>query len=196
MTTGFGGQCIPARPQSVKEQPFSPPSRPAPTERGERLSETAPFNLAFAKPPPHARRLSNGPTVYWRAEGRTKRDRSCCARFVKGRSGSEDRCDDLRRPQRSARLPRGIMGGRPGAKRGRADDRCQLHHLGSLCRGRGVRRPRHSLPGASRVRKGVTETSISVEMGASKTVPPASTREEASSLQRPTRQRTPSRGAR
>ena len=31
--------------------------------------------------------------------------------------------------------------------------------------------------------EGVTETSVSVEMGASKTVPPASTREEPSSLQ-------------
>jgi hypothetical protein len=30
--------------------------------------------------------------------------------------------------------------------------------------------------------EGVTETSVSVEMGASKTVPPASTREETSSL--------------
>ena len=33
--------------------------------------------------------------------------------------------------------------------------------------------------------EGVTETSVSVEMGASKTVPPASTREETSSLQSP-----------
>jgi hypothetical protein len=32
--------------------------------------------------------------------------------------------------------------------------------------------------------EGVTETSVSVEMGASKTVPPASTREETSSLQK------------
>ena len=38
-----------------------------------------------------------------------------CARFVKGRSGPEDRSDDLCRPQRSARLLRGIMGGRPVA---------------------------------------------------------------------------------
>jgi hypothetical protein len=42
----------------------------------------------------------------------------------------------------------------------------------------------HSLPRRSRIKEGVTETSVSVEMGASKTVPPASTREETSSLQK------------
>jgi hypothetical protein len=34
-----------------------------------------------------------------------------------------------------------------------ADDRCRPTQLGSLCRGLGVRRPRHSLPGASRIRR-------------------------------------------
>lgn len=41
---------------------------------------------------------------------------------------------------------------------------------------------RHSLPRRSRIKEGVTETLVSVEMGASKTVPPASIREETSSL--------------
>ena len=34
-----------------------------------------------------------------------------------------------------------------------ADDRCPTHQLGSLCLGRGVRRPWHSLPRRSRIRK-------------------------------------------
>ena len=54
--------------------------------------------------------------------------------------------------------------------------------LGSLCRGRATG-GRHSLPRRSRIKEGATETSVSVEMGESKTVPPASTREETSSLQ-------------
>jgi hypothetical protein len=41
---------------------------------------------------------------------------------------------------------------------------------------------RHSLPRRSRIRKVLRKTGVSVEMGASKTVPPASTREETSSL--------------
>ena len=40
-------------------------------------------------------------------------------------------------------------------------------------------------PAAQPHQEGVTETWVSVEMGASKTVPPASTREETSSLQVP-----------
>ena len=58
------------------------------------------------------------------------------------------------------------------------------HQLGSLCLGRASAALGTVSP-AQPHQEGVTETSVSVEMGASKTVPPASTREETSSLQKP-----------
>ena len=66
-----------------------------------------------------------------------------------------------------------------------ADDRSRPHKLGSLCCGRGVFADRCTVSPAQPHQEGVTETSVSVEMGASKTVPPASTREETSSLKDP-----------
>ena len=55
------------------------------------------------------------------------------------------------------------------------------HTLGSLCLGR-ASAALGAVSHAQPHQKGVTETWVSVERGASKTVPPASTREETSSL--------------
>ena len=106
------------------------------------------------------------------------------ARFVKRGHGPEDR--------RMICAARNAAGGRSrsaaervGRERseGGADGRCLPTQRGVCAAGARSRWEAQS-PAAEPHQEGVTETSVSVEMGASKTVPPASIREETSSLQR------------